>query len=279
MRSCEFSTRSGLTWGPARPDPLRMMELNHPPAMEPISPKARRVLWLMAKLTAFIAIAVALKGIWNAVGWDDSEKPNLLKMAVASGVLFPLLFVLFRRDVRLLGRYLGPPRRSRSSVLTILIVLLVELALTVNVAAVFYLFLPRGLSTPTPETGQFIRKNIVQPIVEGVEVSITTVLAVLSVCIVGPVVEELLCRGVLFLLFLRLTGKWPAVILASLVFAGLHQIGMDGINWFMVSIHTISGLALCVVLLYTHRLRWCILMHSMWNTGAILLLILVFALL
>ncbi|MCD6327839.1 CPBP family intramembrane metalloprotease [bacterium] len=266
-----------MTRGPARLDPLRMMKSTHNPAMERIGPKARRVLWLIAKLTAFIAVVIALRAIWAAVGWGDAGAPPSFRAAASLGVLFPLLFILFRRDVRLLARYLGTAKKPAASVLTIIVVFVIEIALLINVAIAFYFLVPRGLSAPTPETGEFIMKNIVQPIIVG-EINITTVLAASYLCITGPVLEELLCRGVLFILFLRLAGKWPAVILTSLIFAALHQIGMDGINWFMVSTHTISGLALCTVLLYTRRLRWCILMHSMWNTGVTLFLILVFAL-
>jgi len=245
----------------------------------PMNPRLGRVLWLITKLALFIGVAVAFMKFSAAVGLVNSERRSLIRMALRSGVLLPLLFLLFRRDVRLLGRYLGPPRRAVSSVRAILIVLLVKVALIVGLAAAFYLLLPRDLNRPTPGTGESIMKSIVRPIVDEGEASITVVLSVTRMCVIGPVVEELLCRGALFLLFLRLIGKWPAVALTSIIFAGLHQIGLDGVNWFMLTVHTISGLGLCIVLLYTHRLRWCILMHSMWNTGAILLLILVFALL
>jgi membrane protease YdiL (CAAX protease family) len=38
-----------------------------------------------------------------------------------------------------------------------------------------------------------------------------------------------------------------------------------------------GGLALSLVLLRTHRLRWCIFFHAMWNTGAVLLAIIIFS--
>lgn len=269
---------------PVQPEPERQLESSSPPAMGPTSPKLRwpafrRVLWLIGKLAILIGVIGVLWWAWAGVSWAESDRLSLVRKALRSGPPFLFLLALFSRDFRLLGRYLGPPKRPFRAVLTVVVVLLIELALTVSVFAVFHFLLPRELSRPDSVNRKFIMKNIIQPIVDSGEISLSTALAMSSVCVVGPIMEELIFRGVLFLLLLRLAGKWPAVVLTSTIFAGLHQIGMDGVNWLMVSVHTTSGLALCTVLLLTHRLRWCILLHSIWNSGLTLVLILVFVLL
>ncbi len=287
MRSLTFSRRCGTTLGPARPEPLRMMESNHPPAMAPISPKARRVLWLTAKLAVVIILYFLIRGPGPLMQGGDVNLTSVILRIIRLAAHITLLFVLFGRDIRLLGRFLGPSRGAGRSILIVLVILLLT---GVAAATLLGFGLLAGLR-PGPEHnpgGEFLFEHFVKPLVDvgkaGPSVDIGKMAALaLATALLGfvlaPIAEELLFRGALFLLLLRLVGKWPAVLLVSLGFAGAHQIGFSSVNWFMLAGHTVTGVALCVVLLRTHRLRWCILMHAIWNTGLVLLLVLVFSLL
>lgn len=63
------------------------------------------------------------------------------------------------------------------------------------------------------------QQQLIQEVTVG---GVTTVLAMIAVVVTGPVVEEVVFRGVLFQALKRRTGLWPAVVLSSLLFAAVH---------------------------------------------------------
>jgi len=78
-------------------------------------------------------------------------------------------------------------------------------------ALYFIIFQPRLPLPPDPLIGKQI--NLV---------SYLGIVQVLLVCLVGPVLEELLFRGILFCPVARKTGKWSAIVLLSVLFALSH---------------------------------------------------------
>ena len=235
----------------------------------PRTPKARLVLSLSVKLAVFAGAAFAMRAVWPAVGITDKAYGALVGKVVDWAVLFPLLLMMFWRDIRLLGRALGAPTGVPRSLAAVIL----AFVLTTSATGVIMMVLPRAPSAGNPKLQRFIRKNVMEPIVQTGNVGAAPVMAGAMVCIGSPVIEELLIRGALFLLLLRIVGKWPAVLVSSLIFAALHQIGMDAINWPMLCTQTTDGLVLCLVLLYTHRLRWCVLLHSLWNSSLFVVMV------
>ncbi len=82
----------------------------------------------------------------------------------------------------------------------------------------------------------------------------------------GPLVEELLFRGVLLPVVARRVGMGPAIIVVSVIFAMLHNHALAAAPLFII------GAAFCVGYLYTGSLLTPILMHGLFNAVNLLLL-------
>lgn len=59
-------------------------------------------------------------------------------------------------------------------------------------------------------------------------------LEIIVVSIIGPIVEELIFRGLVFKRLYIYSGKWPAVILSSLFFGAYHMNFVQGLYAFIV---------------------------------------------
>lgn len=79
---------------------------------------------------------------------------------------------------------------------------------------------------------------------------------IVAVCTLAGVGEELLFRGVLQAWFAGLTGAWPAVLLASLVFGLLHHLSRTyfvmavGIGVYLGALYQLSGNLLIPILVH-----------------------------
>ena len=86
-------------------------------------------------------------------------------------------------------------------------------------------------------------------------------ISLIMICLVAPMVEEMLCRGVILRGFLRQYARWPAILGSALLF-GL---------WHMNIYQCVAGFIIGVVLgwLYerTRSLWPCILLHASYNTA------------
>lgn len=92
-------------------------------------------------------------------------------------------------------------------------------------------------------------------------------LQLFSKVVAGPFGEELVARGALFPVLVRIGGSWPAAILSSLVDGFLH-VGGPGRDCRLFIFHTVSALLRCTIYMLTGKLRWCMLYHALWNTRA-----------
>lgn len=90
------------------------------------------------------------------------------------------------------------------------------------------------------------------------------IFAVLTLCVVAPVAEELFCRGIM-MQYMKEFGLITSLVSTSLVFAMLHFSPASLIILFFL------GLLLGVVKLITDSLWACIIMHSMNNLVAFVL--------
>lgn len=92
-------------------------------------------------------------------------------------------------------------------------------------------------------------------------------LSFISLVIIAPIAEEIIFRGVLFAGFAKSWGVWPAAIASSLLFGLVHM----QLNVIIVT--ALLGLLLCWLYYKTRSLWPAILMHSLKNLLAFLLLI------
>ena len=84
--------------------------------------------------------------------------------------------------------------------------------------------------------------------------------AIVSACIVAPIAEEILYRGVLFRSLGNRLGILPAAILSSVIFASIHFYGLYG----FVSV-AVFGFACAMLYAATGSLVTVILLHALYN--------------
>ena len=86
--------------------------------------------------------------------------------------------------------------------------------------------------------------------------------AIVSACLLAPLAEEVLYRGVLFRAFWSRLGVLPAAIISSAVFAGLHF--YDGYGLVSVGLF---GLSCALLYASTGSLVSCIALHFLYNAS------------
>jgi uncharacterized protein len=96
----------------------------------------------------------------------------------------------------------------------------------------------------------------------------STILLLLSAaltCVVAPIAEEFLFRGLIFTALRNWRGTWPAAILTGLVFGGVHAGTAPAVD--LVPLAAL-GFGLCLLYRYTGSLYPCIVAHSLNNSLA-----------
>ncbi|OUV41265.1 MAG: hypothetical protein CBC71_05655, partial [Rhodobacteraceae bacterium TMED111] len=90
-------------------------------------------------------------------------------------------------------------------------------------------------------------------------------LTFISICILTPISEELLFRGYILDSLNRLHGKWPAIIISSMIF------GLVPFDPFTIGMATIGGIIYGWIRIRTGSLIPGIVAHAMWNTMALMI--------
>ena len=90
------------------------------------------------------------------------------------------------------------------------------------------------------------------------------ILTFISICILTPISEELLFRGYMLDALNRLHGKWPAIIISSIIFGMVH------FDPFTMGMATIGGVIYGWIRMRTGSLVPGIVAHAMWNTMALM---------
>jgi membrane protease YdiL (CAAX protease family) len=80
----------------------------------------------------------------------------------------------------------------------------------------------------------------------------------------GPIIEELVYRGVVYPAFERVVGVAGAVGLVSIMFAGVHVYQYKN-NLAVIGVITVLSVALTLVRAYTHRLLPSFIIHLIFN--------------
>ena len=93
---------------------------------------------------------------------------------------------------------------------------------------------------------------------------VALILTFISICILTPISEELLFRGYILDALNRLHGKWPAIIISSIIFGMVH------FDPFTMGMATIGGVIYGWIRMRTGSLVPGIVAHSMWNTMALM---------
>ena len=229
----------------------------------------------LRSLGARMALAFAIGGILFGLQESLLSAPNATEHGLSSqlGLVKALLsllrecsvvlvwVILFHREIRFLGKYLGKAMSGWRA-----LSLAACAAVGLHVVRKF-LFMGSWLLFYCDITG-----SSVMPITKSSGTNLLSLVSItalhLKACLVSPIIEEITFRVAIFLLLLRKIGKWPAVILSSLLFGAMHIFGacpVPGFNWFYALNAALVGIVACVVLLVTHRVRWCIVLHSFFN--------------
>ena len=93
---------------------------------------------------------------------------------------------------------------------------------------------------------------------------VALILTFISICILTPISEELLFRGYILDALNRLHGKWPAIIISSIIFGMVH------FDPFTMGMATIGGVIYGWISRRTGSLVPVIVAHAMWNTMALM---------
>ena len=195
---------------------------------------------------------------------DEMRGQNVLvSQAIFSLVSIAAVLLLFRRDLRLLVRYLGKPMRPVKAMLVALggaVGAKAVPALILIVVSVPFFYFGR-----TREFKNLVMPENLQHPMDMVSESTFSVVAGIGVM---PIAEELIFRGVIFLICFRLFGKIGGVIASTVLFVLIH-IGTYSMVPAVILILAVAGVFAALVLLWTKRLRYAMAFHVAFNAMGI----------
>ena len=146
----------------------------------------------------------------------------------------------------------GPPRRALTMILAIPLVVMIIDSISVLIYSIIFITLFGEPATNTDIGTTWDSSNM------------AIFLAFLSICIMTPISEELFFRGYLLDSINRIHGKWPAIVISSLLFGLVH------IDPFAIGLATIGGVIYGWIRIRTGSLVPVIVAHAMWNTMALM---------
>lgn len=183
--------------------------------------KCRKGVKLLLKLAVVVGVGwplwLIIRGGLAFLCNLDLDKQSLSPLIKVTGMLvnrsamIAICVLIFRRELRVLLKWLGTPAKWLKSLLLPLIVSLVLNFLSCIVPpTILYWFSSYGIHTGGM-TGCGPQGGVLLQLLSG-----------LFGFTVTPIFEEILFRGVLFIVLLRLFGKWPAILLCVVAFTSLH---------------------------------------------------------
>ncbi|MFM9921981.1 CPBP family intramembrane glutamic endopeptidase [Variovorax sp. H27-G14] len=92
-----------------------------------------------------------------------------------------------------------------------------------------------------------------------------SVAAVLAVCVMAPLLEEMLFRGIVLRGFLQRYPRWQAILMSALLFGAAHM------NIYQFVVGFVMGTVLAWLYERTRSLIPCIALHATYNTTTLLL--------
>lgn len=106
------------------------------------------------------------------------------------------------------------------------------------------------------EEGQALTERL------GTEGTLSVIVLVVVVTVVGPVGEEVLFRGYIFRALRNWRGVWPAAITTGVLFAATH---LGWVSLALIVPIVVFGLAICLLYHWTGSLYPCIAVHAFGN--------------
>ncbi|MGQ5525179.1 lysostaphin resistance A-like protein [Chitinimonas sp. PSY-7] len=146
---------------------------------------------------------------------------------------------------------------SRSSIASTIILLVVPIIL-ITPALTLFLWTSTAVLTSLLPPPDWYNTFVNRMMSNGVE-------SVITVCILAPILEEMLFRGVILRSFLHQYSKRNAIIFSALIF------GLAHLNIYQFIIGLVAGYILGWLYERTHSLWPGILLHSTYNSSCILL--------
>ena len=209
------------------------------------------LLGLVPAGVAAAALSPLLPGYWGSLvfglAWYVFAGAILVRLVGKTDVTLP----------RLMGRRPTGDEARRSAMLVFPLI-------AVMMGAVWLVFLPLSYLTPQLVVTWLLELPSLLILDEGRLPVAANLVNVIFICVVVPVVEEFVFRG---LLFHRWAEKWSparAVVLSSIAFGVLH-IDLLG--------HTFFGFVMCIVYMRSRSLALPILIHALNNTLVLVFLL------
>ena len=88
----------------------------------------------------------------------------------------------------------------------------------------------------------------------------------ISICIFAPLIEEVMCRGLILNRLLSKNKIWVSILITALIFGVLHMNWSQGISAFL------AGIVMCFVYVKTRDIKVCIIGHALNNIFALTLM-------
>lgn len=214
----------------------------------PSGPQAA-LLFLALFLCEFV-IAVALRDANRWLGLNDMQL-GVLAAVLGNGCVFAGVMHFQQLTYREL--FHQSPASARATLVLIVppVLLLVPGLMVVIVTAMNLLVLVAPLSAW--EESMFSR------MADG------SVAATLAVCVMAPLLEEMLFRGIVLRGFLQRYSRWQAILGSALLFGVAHM------NIYQFVVGLVMGTVLGWLYERTRSLIPCIALHAAYNTGTIFL--------
>ncbi|MDH6593116.1 membrane protease YdiL (CAAX protease family) [Variovorax sp. TBS-050B] len=208
------------------------------------------VLLFVALFLCEYLIAAALRDANRWLGLGDMQL-GVLAVVLANGCVFAGVMHWQQLTYRELFHQ-SPVSARATLVLVVPPTLLLVPGLMLLMSAVLYL-LVRVAPLSAWEESMFSR------MADG------SIAATLAVCVMAPLLEEMLFRGIVLRGFLRRYGRWQAIVGSALVFGAAHM------NIYQFAVGLVLGTVLGWLYERTRSLIPCIALHAAYNSGTIFL--------
>ncbi|REJ66981.1 MAG: CPBP family intramembrane metalloprotease [Planctomycetota bacterium] len=215
--------------------------------------------WL---ILLYVALSLVASGVIVGLIWPEwSESDSTIPLPEASlGALFYIILLLFLlRPMMRAGIPLDARTSSENSALTVGWSVLTAISLVgISLGTAYLFLLPLSYFAPSLVESMINIALIYAPIQKHWHAN---ALSVLAFVVVGPLVEEILFRGLLLSMWSSRWGRRRAALVTSLIFGILH---FDPVGAF------VFGYVLALVFFRTNSLFIPVLVHAANNALAVL---------
>lgn len=214
----------------------------------PFPSVAQAALLFVALMLCEYVIAAALHDANRWLGLSEAQE-GVLSTVLGNACVFLALMHVLRLGWRGLF-HPSPASPAATFMLVVPPVLLLVPALTLSLIAAVNLVIAFFPMSPWEEA-------LFSRMADG------SVAATVAVCIVAPLCEEMLFRGIVLRGFLRRYGRWQAIAMSAVLFGAAH------LNIYQFVVGLVLGTVLGWLYERTRSLIPCIALHASYNAGSI----------